>query len=226
MAFCPECGKSTAPDATKCVHCGTELAKAPAKAAGARFKGTMMMQSAPVVGATPESPSATPAPAITAPVPAAPAAAPATSTAPKPMLKATMLGAGIAAPPKPAGDEGKAPSAPQPTSSATPPVEDTRRKLAFAATAPAQGAFVLPTQAPAGTDSAPTGGTPKKFLPGDPMAPHPGASRTHSAARISAVTVDPKKTWVYIAIACVGVIVIGAVGVGMAVYLGLASFGK
>jgi hypothetical protein len=100
MAFCPECGKSAAAEATRCIHCGHELAPAENKAGPARFKGTMMM-AAPVVAKPTEpanvnaaapapAPAANPAPIVTPPAqPAQPA------TSPRLNVKATMIGQGV-----------------------------------------------------------------------------------------------------------------------------------
>lgn len=234
MAFCPECGKSTAPEATKCVHCGKELAAAQHKPVGGRFKGTMMMQSAPVAAAAATPAKLPDAPSLATPSESAKpesAPPPAAAAAPKPMLKATMLGAGIAVPP-PAAAGAVAQPATTPEAAAgaaaPAPAEEAKRKMAFAATAPAHAAFTLPTEAAATspTDASPAA-EPKKYLPGDPMAPHPNAAaRPHSAPRRGVVHVDPSKTWVYVVIGCVGMLLIGAAGFGMAVYLGLVSFGK
>jgi hypothetical protein len=224
MAFCPECGKSAAPEATKCIHCGTELA-APAKPAGggARFKGTMMMQTAPVV-APPASAPAAPAPAAepapaAAPAPVAaaptPSPVPAASAVPKPGLKATMVGGGIVMPPSAAGAAGGA--------------DEARKKMAFAATAPAQAAFQIPTTpaaTPAVADSSSS--TEKKVLPGDPMAPAQSARGTggHRASQSSAPPPAADKTWLYVVLAFVGMIVIGGIGLGVAMKMGLVHLGK
>ncbi len=217
MAFCPECGKPATAGASKCVHCGTELTAPKEKVAGGgRFKGTMMMQSAPGV-ATPAAAAAPAAPAVAAPavsvtpVPAAPAA----STVPKPSLKGTMV-AGIAPPVAPS-----VAAVPPSAAAPAPAPEATRQKLAFAATQPQQAAYQLP-QTPAHAEPEA-----KKFLPGDPMAQGqsaPRASMTHRGSDPN--TAEGNKTWLYVGLGCLGMVVIGGIGVLIALRLGLAHFGK
>jgi hypothetical protein len=125
------------------------------------------------------------------------------------MLKATMVGGAINIPP-PSAAGGAAPADAQ--------------KMAFAQTAPAQAAFQLPTTATTPrADPTPTGSS--KYLPGDPMAPSPAQSRPHGP-RGSTIVVDKSKTLLYVGLGVFGMLLIGAAGIGMAVYLKLVSFGK
>src|SRR5690606_16728338 len=55
--FCPNCGKPNTDTATQCVACGTALKP---KAAGSKFKGTMMMTG--VAPPRPAAPAEQPAP--------------------------------------------------------------------------------------------------------------------------------------------------------------------
>ncbi|HET6337869.1 MAG TPA: zinc ribbon domain-containing protein [Polyangiales bacterium] len=106
MAFCPECGKSVTAEASKCASCGHELEAKPAgaKTGPTRFKGTMLMATAPVIakagpGPAADKPAADKAPAA-APVAVTPAAGPANQqAAPAPtanaQAKSTMIGTGL-----------------------------------------------------------------------------------------------------------------------------------
>ncbi len=114
---------------------------------------------------------------------------------------------------------------------------DERKKMAFAATAPAQAAFVLPgaakpdaakkpSAAPAAAPAADatSSGEHTKFLPGDPMAPTPEATRPHHPARHTpggSPASAPNKTWLWVGLGCLGMIVIGGIGVVIAMRLGL-----
>lgn len=111
MAFCPECGKPVTAEASNCASCGHELEAKPAgpKTGAARFKGTMLMATAPVVakpsagtGAGADKPGAAKAPAAVPTTAAAPAAPPANQQgaglpAGKPQAKSTIIGTGLAA---------------------------------------------------------------------------------------------------------------------------------
>jgi hypothetical protein len=232
MAFCPECGKPATAEATKCAHCGHDLAGSEkAKPAGsARFKGTMIMAPAPQTAPSAQAaPAAQPAPAA-APAPApTPAPAPA-SVSPKPGLKATMIAANVPA------------AAPPAAPPARDGAEEQRKQMAFAATAPQQAAFVMPAQPAPGSPSAPHAATAPtsnrpaadapdpassdehtKYLPGDPMAPTHEAARPHHAQRHTGAGADVPKsnTWLWVGLGCLGMIVIGGIGIAIAVRLGL-----
>jgi hypothetical protein len=212
------------------VHCGHELAAKEKSAAPVRFKGTMIMTPSPVTASAPvaAAPTAASTPASTAA--AAPvASAPAPSTPPpKHGLKATMLAANVPA------------AQPGPVPAAAAEGGEERKKMAFAATAPAQAAFVLPTQPaaagpashkpPAPAPEAASGEQEhKKYLPGDPMAPagrSDEAARPHHAAAHhtgagAAPLAQTSKTWLWVALGCLGMLVIGGIGVSVAIYLGL-----
>jgi hypothetical protein len=130
---------------------------------------------------------------------AAPASTPAPSTVPKPGLKATMVGQGIV----------------PPTAAAA--LGDDKKKMAFAATQPQHAATPPRDDEPSES---------KKFLPGDPMAPHTAPAKGHTGARASLITHDPgqpsNKTLIIVAI--VGMLIIIGIGVGAAAYMGLVQF--
>lgn len=199
MAFCPHCGKPAGEQATKCLACGKEIARAAVGGRGG-FKGTMMMATPAVAapkGATaasaiePESApmakpqaAAKPAP-VAPPPPAAEAPDPATDNRPS-ALKATMVGGmGVAAPmprPAPAPPPAAVRGPERPAPVAVAPPEPTQQDMphpdgpaAFAKTAP------LPASAPIGVvqpnpaaPSAPVEDS-AALLAGDPMASTGGA---------------------------------------------------
>ncbi|HEX7477816.1 MAG TPA: zinc ribbon domain-containing protein [Polyangiales bacterium] len=227
MAFCPECGKPATAEAIKCVHCGHELAAKEKSAAPVRFKGTMIMTPSPVTASSPVpvAPAAASTPAATpvASVPAAPS-----TPGPKHGLKATMLAANVPA------------AQPVALPAAAAAGGEERKKMAFAATAPAQAAFVLPSQPaaagpashkpPAPAPEAASGDQEhKKYLPGDPMAPagrsdepaRPHHAAAHHTGPGGAPLAQTSKTWLWVALGCLGMLVIGGIGVGVAIYLGL-----
>ncbi len=239
MAFCPECGKPAAAQATQCVHCGREVApKEKSAAAPARFKGTMIMTSAPATGsANAESsvPATQGAAAAASETPKPVSPTPITGGAGKPGLKATMVGVGV-------GTGMSAEVAGAVRGAADGGGDMPKHAMAFAATQPQKAAFTLPQQEaakrPAGegasaavlgtpaepTVSATTGAQGKKYLPGDPMAP--AAARPQHAAHHAGSPAHPdagkSKTWLWVALGCLGMVVIGALGVGAASYLGLS----
>ena len=194
MAFCPECGKAATPEASRCVYCGFELGPKEKRAAGARFKGTMMMAQP---AGQPAEPANVNAAVVTKPPPAVIVQQPAAPAAPLPKAssaKATMIGPGIA----PLIAAAKAAPAP-----ATPAVSD-RAAPAARAVKPAAATAVAFAVAPAQNDPQPHGGGARqpapiaqqaalpdpdayaanpeaqRYLPGDPMSP---AAREKSASR-------------------------------------------
>lgn len=182
MAFCPECGKPAADQATKCASCGKELSRRRVRASR---KGTMMMTpgvaakaasqlappAAPVAGAAPApAPAGSAPPAPPAPIGGAPAPAPVGGAGPARQtskLKHTMVGTGM---PVPSPAAPAAVSAPPAASAAPPaaPPEATpeeeappnapaagRKNMAFADTA--LGIAPAPAIAPAPTGAAAAG---------------------------------------------------------------------
>jgi hypothetical protein len=176
MAFCPECGKSATAEATRCIHCGHELPTLEKKAAGGRFKGTMMM-AAPVVPKP-----APPANANAATATAAAAQAELPARAAKPNVKATMIGAGIA----PAVLKAAA-AAQQVPADSKQQAGLAQTQVMFNATAPTP---VAPAPAPpeaAAVERQPAfdaaASDAHHYLPGDPMAPQAARVPQLAAAR-------------------------------------------
>jgi hypothetical protein len=138
MAFCPECGKSAAAEATRCIHCGHEFAPAE-KAGPARFKGTMMM-AAPVAAkptAAANVNAAAPAPAAGAnpkPIVTPPAQTPQPATSPRLNVKATMIGQGVG--PLIAKPAQPAPTAAKPAQTAQPAAKPSAQIVAKPAAQP------------------------------------------------------------------------------------------
>lgn len=166
MAFCPECGKAMAADATRCVYCGHEIENK-AGAAGGRFKGTMMMATSPVAKASPaQAAPAQAAPAQAVPVEPAKAAAPAAAAAQAPAksaAKATMIGTGLG----PIVAKPAAPATAQAERTPAAPAPDSKRNMAFAQTQ--HGAMFVPQAKPAAPESEPE----SIAIAATPLAPRP-----------------------------------------------------
>jgi hypothetical protein len=187
MAFCPECGKSAAAGATRCIHCNYEFPVAEKKAAPGRFKGTMMM-AAPAVAKPAAAANANTAAAATAvTVPRGPvrvAAEPQPPTAPRLNVKATMIGAGIApvvAKPAAAAPQIAASAAATPASPAA--RQDSHNDAKHIAMAQTQALFSPAETAAKPAAAAPMAVEPRepaRYLPGDPMGPQPSAAMQSS----------------------------------------------
>jgi hypothetical protein len=170
MAFCPECGKPTTPEASKCVGCGHELEAKPAgvKTGAARFKGTMLMATSPVVTKAAENkPAAKPAAAAPA---AAPVASPAAGVgAGKPQAKSTIIGTGL-------GAAAAGANAARPANQVVPAAAPTAAK---------------PAAAPIARAAAPNAGgsIPKSTVIGAGVAPLAAAAAAHAAKPAAAAPI-------------------------------------
>jgi hypothetical protein len=192
MAFCPECGKSATAEAARCFHCGHELPALEKKAAGGRFKGTMIM-AAPVVP-KPAAPAnanaasavgaanAAPTVAAAPPIQAAPMRAEVPARPAKPNVRATMIGAGIA------------PAVLKAATTAQQVSVDSKQQAgvaqtqvlfnASAATAPTPIAPEPPQAADRQRAFDAQASDAHHYLPGDPMAPQ--AARADHAPQLAA----------------------------------------
>jgi len=238
MAFCPHCGKSVGEQASRCAECGGELE---ARGKPARFKGTMMMSpgTAPLISppnagqpratqpaaqpAAAAADASKPSPiAATLPMPATgPIAEAAAAAAKKPAaLKATMLGTGEAG----LGSILQNLQAAQPAAPAAAPAAAPKPEPIAAAPAAA------PAPAPAATTrrEVQEQDDSKRFLVGDPMAPHdaPAApSKPQRGSMTSRLSMDvPRdRSAMFIVVGIVGVCVIAALGYVAARLMGLAN---
>ena len=229
MAFCPQCGKSVAEQASKCLACGHDLAT---RAKAARFKGTMMMTpgtAAPVPPRPAPPAAAAPNAGAAAKQPPAAATAPAAAVPPPPpskVSKATILGTGGAGLPPPS----KAASAPgasalnAPPPAAGPPKAAEPVKPQVASASRAQNDPTLADTAPNAADDSAAREDSQRLLVGDPMAPPPKPATRggRSLARGADPTgVEQPSSAKLVAIAIGGVLLIAAVGYATARYMGL-----
>lgn len=206
MAFCPHCGKSATDQAVKCIGCGKELEPLQKKSGG-KFKGTMMMAAPGADLKAPAAPAPAPAPApVAAPAPAPepePAAAAAPAAKKASIGGATMIGTGL-----PLGGMVGQPQA-----------------AALAAPAPS-GASPAPTPVPPADDGAasapPEADGDQQMLAGDPMSDSGPTSLEPSIARAKKPSIAPAgNTVMWVMVGFGGMLLIGAVGYGAAVFLGL-----
>lgn len=224
MAFCAECGKSNADQATACDGCGKPMRPAGRAAGPARFKGTMIMG-----GAAPKAPVA-PAPA------SAPTPAPAPANQPNLAFQATMMGPmtvpGSSAPP---------PAAAAVAPVAVPPAAATPRVSPKGTMIGGMSALQIPGP-PAGQVAASAAPVPQAstFASSETPAaavdvpPSPAAPQVSSALDVDYGTpgdyggygagANKNNTMIWVGVGIAGAIAFAVFAVGVAVWLGVISF--